>query len=114
MRIGVDLGGTKIEGIALSEEGAPLLRYRVPTPAGDYAGILQCIADLVCFVEAEVGHKGTVGIATPGAISQSTGHVKNANSTVLNGRPLDSDLSTKLAGRSGLKMTRIALLSLKR
>ena len=96
MRIGVDLGGTKIEAIALSEEGAPLLRYRVPTPAGDYARILQCIVDLVCFVEAEVGHKGTVGIATPGAISQSTGHVKNANSTVLNGRPLDSDLSRKL------------------
>ena len=96
MRIGIDLGGTKIEVIALGGDGAPLLRHRVATPAGDYPRILQNVADLVCFVETELGRKGTVGIATPGAISRSTGYIKNSNSTVLNGRPFDKDLSRKL------------------
>jgi len=96
MRIGIDLGGTKIEVIALGGDGSPLLRHRVPTPAGDYPRILQSVVDLVCFVETELGRKGTVGIATPGAVSRSTGYIKNSNSTVLNGRPLDRDLSRKL------------------
>jgi fructokinase len=96
MRIGIDLGGTKIEVIALGGDGTPLLRHRVPTPANDYCKILQVIADAVCFVESELGQRGTVGIGTPGAISPTTGYIKNSNSTVLNGMPLDRDISTKL------------------
>jgi fructokinase len=96
MRIGIDLGGTKIEAIALADDGATLLRRRVPTPSGDYAGTLETIAGLVRSAEQELGGQGTVGIAAPGAISQRTGHVKNANSTVLNGRLLDRDLEARL------------------
>jgi fructokinase len=103
VRIGIDLGGTKIEAIALTDtstgDGATLLRHRVPTPVGDYAGILNAVAELVTFTVRETGHTGTVGIATPGAISPSTGLLKNSNSTVLNGKPLDRDLETRL-GRS--------------
>jgi fructokinase len=98
MRIGIDLGGTKIEAIALADTatGATLLRHRVPTPVGDYAGILNAIAELVAFTERETGQTGTLGIATPGSISPSTGLLKNSNSTVLNGKPLDHDLETRL------------------
>ena len=100
MRIGIDLGGTKIEAIALAEAtssgNATLLRHRVRTPAGDYAGILNAVAELVAFTERETGQDGTVGIATPGAISPSTGLLKNSNSTVLNGKALDRDLETRL------------------
>lgn len=96
MKIGIDLGGTKIEVIALDDDGSTLVRRRVPTPVGDYAGILQSIADLVGFVEAGLGRQGTVGVAAPGAISRSTGQIKNSNSTALNGKPLDRDLSARL------------------
>jgi len=100
VRIGIDLGGTKIEAIALADTatgaGATLLRRRVPTPAGDYAGILNAIAELVAVTENETGQTGTVGVATPGAISPSTGLLKNSNSTVLNGKPLDRDLEARL------------------
>ncbi len=96
MRIGIDLGGTKIEAIALDEGGAPLLRERRPTPAGDYAGALGAIADLVAFVEDRLGRRGSVGVAAPGAISARTGLVKNSNSTALNGMPLERDLSDRL------------------
>ena len=96
MRIGIDLGGTKIEAIALAGAGATLLRHRVFTPAGDYAGILNAVAELVVFAERETGQTGTVGIATPGAISPATGLLKNSNSTVLNGKPLDRDLEARL------------------
>jgi fructokinase len=100
MRIGIDLGGTKIEAIALADTaagaGATLVRHRVPTPVGDYAGILNAIADLVAFTERETRQTGTVGIATPGAISPSTGLLKNSNSTVLNGKPLNHDLEARL------------------
>jgi fructokinase len=99
MRIGIDLGGTKIEVIALADAAtgaSALLRHRVPTPAGDYEGILNAVADLVAFTERETGQTGTVGIATPGAISPSTGLLKNSNSTVLNGKPLDRDLEARL------------------
>jgi fructokinase len=99
MRIGVDLGGTKIEAIALDEAGAALLRHRAPTPAGDYARILRAVADLVAFVEGRVGRKGKVGVASPGALSARTGLIKNANSVALNGRPLDRDLS-EILGRA--------------
>ncbi|EJW11625.1 ROK family Glucokinase with ambiguous substrate specificity [Rhodovulum sp. PH10] len=92
MRIGIDLGGTKIEGIALAPDGAERWRKRVPTPAGDYDATLRTIAALVAAAEGATGEAGTVGIATPGAISPATGLLKNSNSVVLNGRPLDRDL----------------------
>jgi fructokinase len=96
MRIGIDLGGTKIEAIALGDDGATLLRRRVPTPAGDYSGTLEAIAGLVRSAEQHAARPGTVGVASPGAISPRTGLLKNSNSTVLNGRPLDRDLAEKL------------------
>jgi fructokinase len=98
MRIGIDLGGTKIEAAALDASGAILVRHRAPTPAGDYAGTVATIAALVSFVEAKTGRRGRVGVATPGALSLKTGLIKNANSTVLNGKPLDRDLA-ELLGR---------------
>jgi fructokinase len=100
MRIGIDLGGTKIEAIALADpadgHAAILLRHRVPTPSGDYEAILNVVAGLVELTERETGRRGTVGIATPGAISPTTGLLKNSNSTVLNGKPLDRDLEARL------------------
>jgi fructokinase len=93
MRIGIDLGGTKIEVIALDDNGSALLRKRAPTPLGDYDGTLGTIRDLVTFVEDTLSQTATVGIGTPGAISSRTGLMKNSNSTVLNGRALDHDLS---------------------
>jgi fructokinase len=96
MRIGIDLGGTKIEAAALDASGAILIRQRTPTPAGDYAATLAAIAALVASLEAQIGVRGSVGVATPGALSLKTGLIKNANSTVLNGKPLDHDLKQLL------------------
>jgi fructokinase len=96
IRIGVDVGGTKIEIIALDGEGRELMRRRVPTPKGDYAGALAAVADLVVCAERELGAAGTVGIGTPGAISRATGLLKNANSTCLNARPEKQDLEALL------------------
>ncbi len=96
MRIGIDLGGTKIEAIALDNSGATLCRRRVATPAGDYRAIIEAIAALVSAIEREVGLTGTVGVGTPGALSLRTGVIKNSNSTVLNGQPLDRDLALAL------------------
>lgn len=96
MRIGVDLGGTKIEAIALDDGGAELWRRRTATPAGNYEATLAAIAGLVLGVEGELSRQGTVGIGTPGAISAVTGVIKNSNSTGLNGRPLDRDLGKLL------------------
>src|SRR5262245_9066510 len=93
MRIGVDLGGTKIEVIALDDAGNILLRHRVNTPVGDYSGTLDAIAGLIAFAEEELDQEGTVGVATPGAISSRTGQIKNSNSTVLIGKRLDDDLA---------------------
>jgi fructokinase len=95
MRIGIDLGGTKIEAIALGTEPTPLLRRRVATPPS-YAGTIETIATLVDSIEREVGERGTVGIGIPGAVSPSTGVVKNANSTWLIGEPLGRDLEVRL------------------
>jgi len=91
LHIGVDLGGTKIEALALDAAGREVFRKRVPAPQGDYAATLQAIAALV----SEAGD-GTVGIGIPGALSQVTGLVKNANSTWLIGRPLKQDLEKAL------------------
>lgn len=96
MRIGIDLGGTKIEVIALSDQGEELFRHRVNTPRDDYAATVQAIVDLVLLAEAQTGQQGTVGIGIPGTISPYTQRVKNANSTWLNGQPLDKDLARAL------------------
>jgi fructokinase len=96
MRLGIDLGGTKIEGIALDDNGNELARRRLPTPRGDYPGTLRAIVDLVAALEAAAGARGTVGIGMPGAISPATGRVKNANSVWLNGQPLREDLEAAL------------------
>ena len=95
MRIGVDLGGTKIEAIALSAKGQELARRRVSTPH-DYASCVDAIADLVREVEEVAGERGTVGIGIPGTIVPRTGLVKNANSVWLNGQPLGHDLELRL------------------
>lgn len=96
MRIGVDLGGTKIEGIALADSGEVLERRRVMTPQGDYQATVAAIIALVEGIEAHLGEEGTVGVGIPGAISPATGLVKNANSTCLIGQPLHLDLSEAL------------------
>lgn len=97
MRIGVDLGGTKIEVIALDDAGRELARERVLTPQGNYAATLQAIAALVQKVEAGVNQIGTVGIGTPGALSAISGRLKNSNSVCLNGQAIGADLSELLA-----------------
>jgi fructokinase len=96
MRIGVDLGGTKTEAIVLGADGEELLRRRVPTRRESYETVVGTVAGLVRSVESELGIEATVGAGTPGAISPATGLLKNANLTVLNGRPLDRDLERAL------------------
>jgi len=97
MRIGVDVGGTKIEAIALDREGRELARRRVATPARDYAKTIDAVRALVVGLERELGAgRARVGVGMPGAISSLTGLVKNANSTPLNGRPLVEDLARAL------------------
>ena len=95
MRIGIDLGGTKIEAIALDEKGGVLARQRITTPK-DYDGTLAAIAGIVDHIEHDVGATGHVGIGIPGAVSPATGLVKNANSTWLIGHPLDKDVERVL------------------
>lgn len=96
IRIGIDLGGTKIEGLALAPDGAELARQRVATPQGDYAATLACIVDLVTRLERQAGGRAKVGLGTPGSLSPHTGRIRNANSTCLNGQALDRDLSAML------------------
>lgn len=91
MRIGIDLGGTKIEGIALGDDGRELARRRITTPQGDYTAILRAVAGLVAALEVETGSRGSVGIGTPGVVSPATGLMKNSNSVCLNGKPLLRD-----------------------
>jgi fructokinase len=98
-RIGVDLGGTKIEIVALDDRNQALLRRRVPTPAADYAGIVRVICALIGDAERELGCACPVGIGTPGAVSRESGLMKNANSTVLIGKPFKEDVEHRL-GRS--------------
>ncbi|AWB20118.1 transcriptional regulator [Methylobacterium currus] len=97
LRIGIDLGGTKIAGIALDLDGHVRAERRVATPRGDYDASLRAIAALVAALESQAGGTGTVGIGIPGALVPATGRVKNANSTWLNGRPLGDDLARVLA-----------------
>jgi fructokinase len=96
IRIGVDMGGTKIEAIALGPGGAVRTRRRVDTPAGDYDGTIRTVASLVAAIEADLGSKASVGVGIPGSLSRATGLVKGANSTCLNGRALDRDLEVAL------------------
>jgi fructokinase len=96
MQIGIDLGGTKIEGIGLDADRLLAIRRRVPTPR-DYAGTIDAIARLVAEIEADAGRTGSVGVGIPGVVSRGTGAVKNANSTWLNGRSLLVDLEARLS-----------------
>jgi fructokinase len=96
MRIGVDLGGTKTEAIALASDSVIAARRRVATPR-EYGGTLDAIVRLVAELESETGRSGTVGVGIPGVVTRATGLVKNANSTWLNGRPLQADLESRLS-----------------
>ena len=102
IRIGIDLGGTKIEGLALDPSGDELARLRIPTPQHDYAATVQAIVSVVHDLERRIGgiastrEQATVGIGIPGTVVRTTGLVKNANSTWLNGQPLERDLSLAL------------------
>ena len=96
MRIGLDLGGTKTEIIALADDGATLVRKRQPTPAGLYEKVLDSIKSLVATVEQETGKAGTIGIGLPGAVSAKTGRIKNSNSAYLIGTDFVADMRQKL------------------
>jgi fructokinase len=96
-RFGIDLGGSKIELAALDRAGRTLHARRIETPAGDYEATVEAVASLIEAAERELGAAGTVGVATPGARSLRTGLIRNANSTCLNGRPLQEDLERRLA-----------------
>ncbi len=96
LRLGIDLGGTKTEIIALAEDGSTLLRQRVATPQGNYAETLNTLCELVSNAERQLGQTGTLGIGIPGAESLANGLIKNANSTCLIGRPLRKDLEERL------------------
>jgi len=95
-RLGVDLGGTKVEVAVLDEAGEFLFRERLPTPQGDYAGTVETIASLIKQAEDRLGRVDSIGVGTPGTTSPGTGLMKNANSVVLNDKPLKYDLETRL------------------
>jgi predicted NBD/HSP70 family sugar kinase len=99
LRLGVDLGGSKIEAVALEECGTVRWRERVITPRGDYDATVDAVGGLVDRAERELGRRGRVGVGAPGSISPATGLHRNANSTCLNGRPLHADLERRLARR---------------
>jgi len=96
MRIGIDLGGTKIEGIVLDENGRELIRHRVDTPKGNYEGTLNSIANLVKHLEAGVSVTASVGVGTPGAVSPVSGLLRNSNSVCMNDKPVKQDLEAIL------------------
>ena len=96
LRIGVDLGGTKIEFVALARSGTALLRERVPAPRGNYDATIRAVRDGIAAIEARTGRRGTVVVGIPGAMSPVTGLVKNANSVWLIGRAFDRDLAAAL------------------
>jgi len=96
VRIGIDVGGTKIEAIGLASDGTIRARRRIDAPRGDYERTVKTLVDLVEAIELDTGERGSVGLGIPGTISPATGWIKNANSTWLNGQPLDRDLSRAL------------------
>src|SRR5260370_30039853 len=95
-RIGIDLGGTKIEGAAIDAGGSVRFRHRVVTPAQDYRGTIDAIIALISTIEQQLGTTAPVGIGIPGAVSPATGFIKNANSAWLIGRPLQRDIEDAL------------------
>ena len=96
MRIGIDLGGTKIEAVALDRAGREVARLRIPTPKDDYPATIRAITELVKQIDEAAGEAGSIGVGTPGAISPTTGLIKNSNSACLIGQPLDRDLAESL------------------
>jgi fructokinase len=96
VRIGIDLGGTKIEGVVIDADGQVRERTRVPTPRGSYEGTLGAVAELVSRLEANISACCRVGIGMPGAVSPATGLIKNANSVWLNGKPFVRDVERAL------------------
>jgi fructokinase len=96
IRLGIDLGGSKIEIVALAADGSERFRRRVPTPQDGYLPVLDAIADLVAAADAAVGARGSVGIGTPGSISRATGLLRGANSIYLNDKPVGVDLEQRL------------------
>ncbi len=96
LRLGIDLGGTKIEAMVIDRAGQSIARRRINTPQGDYQASLVAIADLVASLENELGERLPVGIGTPGSLSPVTGRLRNSNSVCLNGKPLLEDLQTLL------------------
>jgi fructokinase len=96
LRIGIDLGGTKIEGVLLGPDGGERARRRIPAPPGDYRATIGALAGLVVDLERSAGGTASVGIGMPGSISPATGLVQNANSVWLNGRPLQADMEQAL------------------
>ena len=100
IRFGVDLGGTKIEIVALDARGAEVLRRRVSTPWLDYRAIVEAVAGLVADAERELGATGTVGIGTPGSISRATGLLRGSNTVCLNGKPIRQTTNKRLIKRT--------------
>jgi fructokinase len=96
VRIGIDLGGTKVEGIAIDDGGTTRVRTRVPSPQGSYDATLTTVEQLISSIERRVGERGSIGIGIPGTISSATGLVKNSNSTWLNGTCMAHDLPERL------------------
>lgn len=96
-KIGIDLGGTKIEGVLIGGDGTARAQFRHPSPRGDYDATIRAIGDMVAALEAAAGIAGSVGIGIPGSIAPGTGLVQGANSIWLNGQPLARDLETRLA-----------------
>ena len=94
MLIGIDVGGTKIEALAMNDAGEDILRRRVPTPRGDYDATVRAIGDLTTALEAEIGQSSPqIGVCIPGSVSPATGLVRNGNTTWINGRAFDADLT---------------------
>jgi fructokinase len=96
MKLGIDLGGTKIEIVSLDQDGRELFRTREPTPSGDYSATLLTIVKLVHDAESWLGPASSIGIGTPGSLSKATGLLRNSNSTCLNGRPFLRDIESHL------------------
>src|SRR6188472_892795 len=96
MRIGIDLGGTKIEGIVLDRDGAERARMRVPTPQDGYAAVVRAITDLAPALETRAGARCSIGVGTPGFLSPATGLIINSNLASLNGQAVDRDLSAAM------------------
>ena len=97
IRIGVDLGGTKIEALAIDAAGRELARRRIRSPSHDYQQLVDAVYGLVAELEQGLGRRARVGIGTPGAVSRTSGLIQNANSTVLNGQPFATDIADALA-----------------